>query len=398
MAAVISERSSNTSTRETMADVATDQFDEAQAQKDSMTDKHDPSGASAPPGRLGPRRQLQWDDQMLRSLRGLVGALAAGFGIALILFAIEGAIALSRQGGAGFDWYWYQDGLQRLADDRPLYDPILLSGPYDPYDQAHLFVFTLIPPSALPLLAPMQLVPEPFRLSAWLLVMAGVLAAALALVWPTRLALTWQIALLGFVLLAGSGILAQLYWANLNAVVALGVALVWRGIRDRHDWFVTIGLVLIAVKVTPAICIGLWVLGSRGPRPILVAVGIVGVLALPAVLAEGPHVLGDFVRSGLNLGQSTEAVNIAPSLALRPILGERGAIVVTAVAGILAAIYAAVRAPARPAGLFVATLAGGFLIPGLWVHWLTGPIVAALAWIDAIAPRGASLGTMPSTD
>ncbi len=329
--------------------------------------------------------------------RALVGALAAGLGLAFVLVAIESAIALSRQGGAGFDWYWYQDGLQRLANDRPLYDPILLSGPYDPYDPAHLFVFTLIPPSALPLMAPMELVPEPIRLSAWLLVMAGALAAALAMVWPRRLALTWQIALLGIVMLLGSGVLAQLYWANLNAVVALGVALVWRGIRGRHDGLVAIGLVLIAVKVTPAICIGLWVLGSRGPRPILAAAGVLALLTLPAVLLEGPLVLADFVRSGLNLSQSTDTLNIAPSLALRRILGERAAVLITAVAGILAAIYAAVRDPARPAGLFVATLAGGFLIPALWVHWLTGPIVAALAWIDAKTRRETSLEDMPRT-
>lgn len=317
-----------------------------------------------------------------------VEIVAGAIGLVLIAFAVEVAIPLLSQAGSGADWLWYENGLERLTGHLPIYDQTLFAAPYIPYDATHLNRFALIPPFGLTLMTPMLLLSEGARQAAWSVLMAAFLAGAFALVWPRRLSPALQLALVGLVITAGSAVLAQVFWANANALVAFGIALVWRGVRARSDFIVALGLTLAAIKITPAICLVPWVFASRGPRPIVGALAVAGLLTLPLLAADGPALFVGFIQSGLNALQPTDPINIAPSLLLRPALGERPAVLIMAVVGLIAALVAGFRGRGRALGLFTAAMASGFMIPGLWIHWFTGPLVALVAGVRELTARG----------
>ena len=116
-----------------------------------------------------------------------------------------------------------------------------------------------------------MLVPTAVRQVTWAAAMAAALVAAIALAWPRRL--WWGSGLLIAVIVlqppingAWLGYIDQIHYANPNALVALGVALVWLGRRRGSVALMTVGLVLAAVKIFPAATLGLWLLAARAGR------------------------------------------------------------------------------------------------------------------------------------
>src|SRR5436305_570787 len=80
------------------------------------------------------------------------------------------------------DWLWYADGASRLIGGRPLYDPLVLAGPYNSFDVNHLYIFTSVPPYVASIAAAILALLDTASQPIWTV---GTLGAAAASIWLT---------------------------------------------------------------------------------------------------------------------------------------------------------------------------------------------------------------------
>ena len=315
----------------------------------------------------------------------------------LVLFAlaampyVQRLIVLLPASDWGSDWRWLQDGLERLAAGLPLTRPEYVAGPwsqFQPGAEIPSYTWSLHPPYSATVYEPFMLVPSAMRQAVWAAAMAAALLAATALAWPRRL--WWGTGLLIAVVLlqppidgAWLGLIDQIHYANPNALVALGVALVWIGRRRGSVALMSVGLVLAALKILPAATLGLWLLVARErPEParksVFVAGAALAILTLPVLLRD-PGAIYDMVRSQFNMVPWPGDANFAPQVRLAPLLGPEVAKVLSWTAGLALGAMILVRRLDGPGGFLIAACAPLLLTPQLWANWFVIPAVAILA-------------------
>jgi len=312
----------------------------------------------------------------------LIAAIVLVFLAALVprawhLWTLVGA------GDWGSDWLWLADGLDRLAAGLPLNRPEYVAAPFSQLPNGPAYTWSLHPPYNATLFSPSLLLPIALRQGAWTWLMAAAMAAATWLAWPRRL---WW----GTHLLVAAAVLAppvlglvdQIHFANPNALVVLGVVLVWHGRRRASLGLIAAGLVLAAVKITPAVAMAAWLLAARhgaatGGRGVLLAAVAVLALTVPVLLLD-PGVLGDTIRVQLNLVPWDGPSNLAPQMLLAPILGADPAALISRAVGLGLIGLILVRRLDGPGGFLIAASSPLLLTPQLWSHWFLIPAAAAL--------------------
>jgi hypothetical protein len=292
----------------------------------------------------------------------------------------------------GSDWRWLQDGLDRLAAGLPLTRPEYVAGPWSQFPapaHAPTYHWSLHPPYGAVAYAPFLLAPDDIRDVTWAAAMVAVLAAALWLAWPRRLWWGTGVLLVTAMLWladfgkAWPGLIDQLHYGNPNALVILGLVLVWLGRRRDSAALMAGGLALAALKIAPAATVGVWLLVAReGARPARRAIGLaavaLGALSLPVLLLD-PGAITDMIRSQLNLEPWSGSTNLAPQLLLAPMIGEQAATLVSYGAGAALMLLVLVRRLDGPGGFIIAASAPLLVTPQLWAHWFLIPGVAFLA-------------------
>jgi len=289
----------------------------------------------------------------------------------------------------GSDWLWLEDGLHRLAAREPLTRPEYLAGPFSQFTNGPAYTWSLHPPSNATLSAPMLLLPAELRQAGWAWLMAAALFVAVWLAWPRRLwwgtHLLVAAAVLGPPLGAVSlGVVDQLHFANPNAVVVLGVVLAWIGRRRGSAILIAAGLVLLSVKIVPAVSVGCWLLAGpdrsgTGPVRRGIAFALVGLasLTIPVLLLD-PGAVADTLAAQLNLVPWDGPPNLAPQVRLAPIVGATAAAIATKVIGVGLLVVMLVRRLNGPGGLLIAAGVPLLLTPQLWAHWFLIPALAIL--------------------
>jgi len=302
-------------------------------------------------------------------------AAAAGAAAFALTLAFTASAFRIFPAGAGSDWFWYEDGLERLLDARPLYDPLVTTVPYTSADPALKFVYATIPPYFVTLISPLLLIPEEARQLVWVLVSAIVVAGAYVIAWPRRDPLLGAfVAGIGSILLVG--LFFELYGANHNSLVAMGVAL---ALVAANPIVIGAGLVLAGTKALPAIALGLWLIARGQWRGLGWGIALVAGLMLPVLLLEGPGVIVDYLWSSA-LATASDVGNYSPfhNLGLPPAVG-------VAVWLVLTVVILAFRRDVVAGALCV--LASLLAIPNLWAHYVPVAVAAALAAV-AVAVGG----------
>lgn len=165
----------------------------------------------------------------------------------------------------------------------------------------------------------------------WGLAMAASFIVGLKLVWPRSMDRYLSVMLVG-ALLGWLPVAMSLYWANVNSLVVLMLALALR-FPKHAGW--AIGLAS-AAKLLPLLMLP-WLVRRCGLRAGVIAVTVFALAMLIVVGLEGPSVVLDFVR--------VRASQSAPPHPIRWGLVPLGVPdgVVYAVAGVLAIIAGALR-------------------------------------------------------
>ena len=327
----------------------------------------------------------------------LVRRLVASIGIIVVLLLVlrpfwERFYGLRAASDWGSDWKWLQDGLDRLARGLPLTRPEYVTGPWSQFpapSHAPTYAWSLHPPYGATMYAPFLVVPDEFRAVAFAAVMAIVLAAAVWVAWPRRL--WWGTgALIVAAMLwlpdfgkAWPGLIDQVHYANPNAIVILGVALVWVGRRRDSVLLMALGLVLAAVKIAPAGTLALWLLVARdrpvpARRAVFIAAIVLAILSVPILFLD-PGAVTDMIRSQLNLEPWTGSTNLAPQVLLTPVMGKSAATLLSYGSAALLMLIVLVRRLDGPGGFLLAATAPLLATPQLWAHWFLIPEVALLA-------------------
>lgn len=303
---------------------------------------------------------------------------------------IEGLYGLRQQRDWGSDWRWLQDGFNRLAAGLPLTRPEYVSGPWSQFTNGKeipTYAWSLHPPYSATLYAPFLLAPGGIRPLVWDVAMILAFAAAIWLAWPRRL--WWGTALLILAIMlwlpgiARSAVLDEIHYGNPNALVMLGVALAWLGRRRGSTALMTAGLVLAALKIVPAVGLGVWLLVARqdpvpARRAILVAVAALIVVTIPILFLD-PGAIGDLIASQANLIPWAGGANLSPQIWLAPEIGRSAAIAVSYGIGAVLLLVVLVRRLDGPGGLLLAATAPLLFTPQLWAHWFLIPAVALFA-------------------
>jgi len=344
----------------------------------------------------------------------LANAIAIFF-VLTVLPYLRRLAALGSARDLGSDWRWLQDGLLRLRAGLPLTRPEYVTGPWSQFAEGRMvptYAWSLHPPYNATLFGPLMLVPAGVRELVWAVAMAGFLVLAVWLVWPRRL--WWGTGLLIAALLLRppisgiwGGLIDQVHYGNPNALVMLGVALVWLGRRRSSVQLMTVGLVLAAVKILPAAALACWLVVPRseaGParRAVVLSGVALAALSLP-ILVLDPGAITDMVASQLNLVPWPGAGNYAPQIRWEPLLGATVAAAVSRAIGVSLMLAILVRRLDGPGGFVLAALAPLFLTPQLWAHWFLIPAVALLAtapeWrlVQAVDRRIRALMAGPTT-
>lgn len=326
-------------------------------------------------------------------LRRLVAANAI---VILFLLAlrpyVERLWGLREASDWGSDWRWLEDGLDRLAAGLPLTRPEYVAGPWSQFPapaHAPTYAWSLHPPYSATAYAPFLAVPPDIRDVVWAIAMVAALAAALWLAWPRRL--WWGTGLLLATLLlwlpdlgkAWPGLVDQLHYGNPNALVILGLVLVWLGRRRDSMPIMAAGLVLAALKIAPAATLGVWLLVARegawaARRAIAMAIVVLGLASVPVLLLD-PGAVSDMLRSQLNLEPWSGGTNLAPQVRLAPLIGEQAATLLSYGAGAAVVLLIIVRRLDGPGGFLLAATAPLLVTPQLWAHWFLIPCIAFLA-------------------
>jgi hypothetical protein len=311
-------------------------------------------------------------------LAAIIGIFLAALGIrAWQLWTLVGA------NDWGSDWRWLDDGLERLRAGLPLNHADYVAGPFSQLPDGPAYTWSMHPPYNATLFSPSLLLPAALRQAAWTWSMAAAMAAAAWLAWPRGLWWGSHLLVATAVLVPPIvGIVDQLHYANPNALVVLGVVLVWHGRRRASLGLIVAGLVLAAIKILPAAALAAWLLAARhqaatSRRAVVLAAVVVAVLTLPVLLLD-PGVIGDTIRVQLNLVPWDGPSNLAPQVLLAPVLGAEPAAVLSRVVGLGLIGIVLVRRLDGPGGFLIAASAPLLLTPQLWSHWFLIPTAAAL--------------------
>jgi hypothetical protein len=290
----------------------------------------------------------------------------ASCALLLALFTVAWTIPIA----LGDDWLWYRDGVERLAGGRSLYDARMLSAPFDLVETGLRYVFNQVPWS-IPLFAPFALLSEPYAQAAWLLASGAAVIIGLALLWPRRLSISTQLSV-AFLVVLNPGFVMSVTWGNLGAWSVLGIGVFWFGYTRRRSLVMSAGLCLAAMKLVPVF--GLAVLfARRAPYRTPAIVGFViatGLLSLPAIVTNGPQVLGDFVLVAANLKQVRMSTNLAPSLWLEPFLDPAVALVLLRLATVAALMVVAWRVRDPDLRIALGLPLSCLLVTNLYADWL----------------------------
>jgi len=296
----------------------------------------------------------------------------------------------------GSDFRWLQDGLDRLAHGLPLTRPAYVAGPWSqfaPNAEIPTYAWSLHPPYSAALYAPFLLAPADIRPVVWTAAMALAFGAAVWLAWPRRLwwatalgllaLMLWLPNVLGLGGVALSAIVDQIHYANPNALVMLGVAMVWLGRQRGSIALMAAGLVLAALKIAPAASLGVWLLVARRDPvtarwAIAAAVVFLVVVTVPILFLD-PGAIGDLIRSPANLIPWSGSTNLSPQVWLTPIIGHSGALAVSYGIGAAMVLAILVGRLDGPGGLLLAATAPLLFTPQLWAHWFLIPAVALFA-------------------
>jgi hypothetical protein len=314
--------------------------------------------------------------------------------IAFVLAArpyVERLWNLRKANDWGSDWRWLEDGLDRLAAGLPLTRPEYVAGAWSQFPapvHAPTYAWSLHPPYSATMYAPFMLAPDDIRNVVWAVAMVLTLGVAVWLAWPRKL--WWGTGLLLVTLMlwlpdfgrAWPGWVDQLHYGNPNAVVILGLVLVWMGRRRDSVLLMAAGLVLTALKIAPAAALGCWLLVARerampARRAILVAAVVLGALSIPVLFLD-PGAITDMLASQRNIEPWQGKANFAPQVRLADAIGVQAAILLSyaAAGGMLLLIL--LRRLDGPGGFVIAATAPLLITPQLWAHWFLLPLFALL--------------------
>jgi Glycosyltransferase family 87 len=319
-------------------------------------------------------RSSSWPAGLLHRRLIAVVAFVAVCGLLLLLFALAWTIPIA----LGDDWLWYRDGVERLADGRALYDERMLASPFDLVASGLRYVFNQVPWS-IPLFVPFALLAEPWAQIVWLLASDAALIVGLALVWPRGLSASTQLILAFFVVL-NPGFVMSITWGNLGAWSVLGIGLFRVGFTRGLTPLMALGLCLSAMKLVPIVGLALMFVRPvpARRRTVVVSVLVLALMSLPAILANGPSVIRDFLVVATNLEQVRMSTNLSPSLWLAPVLAPSTSLAALRLATAVALVIVGWRVQDRLMRAALGLLLSCLFVTNLYADWLMIAVSAGL--------------------
>jgi hypothetical protein len=295
--------------------------------------------------------------------------------IVLVVVAIWSIVVARYPSVIGADWIAYRDGVDRLVDGRPVYEPMLMLGPYDYVTPAFGDFFNM-PPWFLAIAGPASMLSAPLDRLVWAATVAASLGIAFAITVPRRYRSTLLPVLLVF-----TPVWMTLAWGNATAIVVLGVALWVAGVRRGSTSLLVFGIVLASLKLVPAIPLALYLLRAGRLRPVVLAAALIGGLTIAFSLAAGQNLVHDFAVMFANIRQTPDT-NLAPSVYLARLLPDLDAVLIVRVVAITLIALLAFRRPslAVVAGMELLVLALPLNVSSFWI---LHPMVVAFAWLGA---------------
>lgn len=303
--------------------------------------------------------------------------------VALLSFGVGVGLTLAVAGDTlGYDFRAYHQAVVRLLNGQPLYDMS--------YTETGGFGLFYYPPTFVPLILPMGLLPTTAAIWTWIGGSLLAFAAGVAVLPVSRSVRWWVLLLAGwsfpFVYAVKLGqvgpILFALFavgWRWLDAPVRLGMS----------------GAMGAAIKIQPGLVLA-WALLTRRWSAVLVGAVVLGGLALASVALAGPGSWTDFLTL---LRTVTDPITTDRNLTVGAVVYQMGApasaaalVQVVSTAAVVVVFLAAVRTASAEASYLVAVVASQLVSPIVWDHYtmlLLLPVAYLLAagrWWALVIP------------
>ncbi|HSS93296.1 MAG TPA: glycosyltransferase family 87 protein [Candidatus Dormibacteraeota bacterium] len=310
---------------------------------------------------------------------------ARRFGVPIALAIVLLALALdfwNRPEPIGIDFHTYAAAARVGLRDgwSHIYDQQLVAAEQKDLVPGQVAQPFLSPPPTAWLAA--LLSPLPFWPSYYLWAAVTFLSLALALLWAsTETGLTrWVVAVAA---VAPWWVLHAVHLGQVVPLVAAGVVLAWRLLRERRDVLAGLSLVLVALKPNTAFLVPFGVLVAGRFRA-FAAWGIAGIIiAVAAVAAVGLDGMSSYIKQ---ISGSLPAG--ADSLTLEGALGVSGPVALALRLAIVAAALAAAFRLRQSPGLAIAAAMLGSLLVAPYLHASDLCLLSAAAWIVWQERRG----------
>jgi hypothetical protein len=231
----------------------------------------------------------------------------------------------------------------------------------------------LSPPMVAWLAAPLTVFPYWVAYAVWAVLTFVSLAAALSWAGPSTGILRW-IAVVGA--LTPWWVLHAVNLGQVVPLVAAGVVVGWRLLRDRRDVAAGVALSLILLKPNTAILVPVALLAARRYRAFASWLAMGAVLALMALLLLGPQGISPYLnqlRAPLPAG--------ADSLTLHGAIGVTGVVAAALRVLIVGAVLATAFKLRKSPGLVVPVGIVGSLLVSPYLHASDLCLLAAAAWM-----------------
>lgn len=181
----------------------------------------------------------------------------------------------------GYDFRAYWAAGSRVLAGQPAYDTSYMS--------AGGFGLFYYPPTFVPLVLPLALLPETLAVWAWTAILVAAMVGGIAAM-PVSPRLRW---LVGLLAAASWPVLYAVKLGQVGPLLLLLFALGWRAI-ERPGAIGLVGGLGAAVKIQPGLVL-LWALLARRSRDVFVGVVVLAVLAVLATLLAGVSAWTDFL-------------------------------------------------------------------------------------------------------
>jgi hypothetical protein len=290
---------------------------------------------------------------------------------AIAAFALGVGVTLAVAGDTlGYDFLAYHAAAARVLAGQPAYDTS--------FEAAGGFGLFYYPPTFVPLILVLGLLPAAAATWAWVAVLLAAFGAGVAVL-PVSRTVRW-----GVVLLAGLSwpFVYAIKLGQVGPLLFLLMAMGWRWI-DRGPVLGATGALGAAIKIQPGLILA-WALLTRRWSAVITGAAVLVALAVLATLAAGVGGWTDFLALIARVSDPiTTPHNFTPGAVAFQLGASREVAVVvqyaSMAAALLAVVVTALRLGAVPSYL-VAVIASQLLSPILWDHYAL-LLLLPVAWL-----------------